>query len=407
MPKIILHIDFNSFFASVEQQANPFLRGKPIAITGKRGVKDMKRSIIATASIEAKLMGVKPPISTIEAKKICPQLILLPGDMRKYSEITKRMLKALRDNSDSIEQFSTDEAFADITKTAQDYLGATIIAQIIRNEIQKSCGKKCSVSIGIGPNKAIAKLASGSIKPNGFTVVQPNEVIGFLDSQPLGDLCGIGKATESHLNDLGINSFESLRRADKELLLREFKQVTGNWLFNIARGIENNNVSALEEVPKSVGHSYTFPYDLELDGEIKTNLLALSDQVAYRLRRDKLSAQVVSFFVRYHDFSANHAQIRLSQPAQDGLTLYKNAWALLDRIRDNQKRIRLMGISTSNLLENDAPVPLFHKDKKMQHTLKAYDCITHKFGSGAISRVATMKTFFQERASGWHYDHEI
>jgi len=404
---IILHIDFNSFFASVEQQANPFLRGKPIAITGKRGLKDMKRSIIATASIEAKKLGIKPPISAIEAEQICPQLILLPGDMRKYSEITKRMLKALRDNSDSVEQFSTDEAFADITKTAQDYFGATIIAQIIRNEIKKTCGNRCTVSIGIGPNRTIAKLASGTIKPNGFTVIQPNKVLSFLNSQPIGNLCGIGRATEAHLNELGIDSFPKLRLADKELLLREFKQVTGNWLYNIARGIDNNLVDPLEEAPKSVGHSYTFPYDLELDGEIKTNLLALADQVAYRLRKDKLSAQVVSFFVRYHDFSGNHAQIRLSQPAQDGLTLYKNAWALLDRVRNNQKRIRLMGISTSGLLESDAPVSLFLKDKKMQHTLKAYDCIAHKFGSQAISRAATMKTFFQERASGWHYDHEL
>lgn len=407
MSSIILHVDFNSFFASVEQQANPFLRGKPIAITGKRGAKEIKRSIVATASIEAKKMGVKPPMSAVEAKRICPQLILLPGDMRKYSDITKRMLKALKNNSDSVEQFSTDEAFADITKTAQDYFGATIIAQIIRNEINKTCGERCTVSIGIGPNKAIAKLASSTMKPNGLTVVQPNEVENFLYSQPIGGLCGIGQATEKHLNELGINSFKSLRNADKQLLINEFKQVTGNWLYNIARGIETNPVDEIEEAPKSVGHSYTFPYDLELDGEIKTNLLALSDQVAYRLRRDKLSAQVISLFVRYHDFSGNHAQIRLSQPAQDGLTLYKNAWVLLDRIRDNQKRIRLMGISTSSLLESDAPTSLFLKDKKMQHTLKAYDCIAHKFGSGAISRVATMKTFFQERASGWHYDHEI
>ncbi len=407
MSKIILHIDFNSFFASVEQQANPFLRGKPIAITGKRGLKDMKRSIVATASVEAKQLGVKTPMPIIEAKRICPELILLPGDMRKYSNITKRMLLALQKNSDAVEQFSTDEAFADITDTAEDYFGATIVAQIIRNEIKQTCGAHCRVSIGVGPNKTIAKLASNSVKPNGLTIVQPAEVQYFLDNKTLGEVCGIGIATEEHLEQIGISSFKTLRKANKQLLLNEFKSVAGNWLYNIARGISDENVSEDIDDPKSVGHSYTFPHDLESNAEIQTNLLALSDRVAYRLRRDGLSARSVSIFVRYSDFSGNHAQMRLTNPIQDGLMIYKNAWAVLDRIRDRNKRIRLIGVSTSNLIETDTPAPLFKKDKKMQRTLKAHDCIAIKFGQESISRAATMNTSFKERASGWHYDHEI
>lgn len=407
MSKIILHIDFNSFFASVEQQANPFLRGKPIAITGKRGVKDMKRSIVATASVEAKKQGVKTPMPVTEAKRICPELILLPGDMRKYSNITKRMLQTLRKNTDTVEQFSTDEAFADITSTAEDYFGATIVAQIIRDQIKKSCGAHCRVSIGIGPNKAIAKLASNSQKPNGLTIIQPHEVTDFLDSQKLADTCGIGKATEKHLERLGIISFQTLRKAKKDLLLNEFKSVAGNWLYNIARGISDDHVSDKIERPKSVGHSYTFPHDLEFDAEIKTNLLALSDKVAYRLRRDNFSANSVSVFVRYADFTSSHAQLRLSGPIQDGLMIYKNAWQVLDRIRNTNKRIRLIGISTSNLIESPAPESLFKKDKKMQRTLQAHDCIALKFGQRSISRAATMHTAFKERASGWHYDHEV
>jgi len=407
MSKIILHIDFNSFFASVEQQANPFLRGKPIAITGKRGVKDMTRSIVATASIEAKRLGVKTPMPIFEAKRICPELIVLPGDMRKYSEITKRMLKVLNENCDVVEQFSTDEAFADITCIAEDYFGATIIAQIIRNKISKTCGERCTVSIGIGPNKEIAKLASGAVKPNGLIVVQPNEVKAFLDKRSLGEVCGIGRATEKHLEKLGISSFKTLQKADKNLLLNEFKSVTGNWLYNIAQGIGNNKVNNQVEDPKSVGHSYTFPYDLESDIEIQTNLLALSDRVAYRLRRDGFGASTVSLLVRYSDFSSNHAQMRLENPINDGLMIYKNAWAILDRIRDTNKPIRLLGISTSNLTKANTPVPLFEKQKKMQRTLKACDYIAIKFGQDSVTRAATMRTSFKERASGWHYDHEI
>ncbi|MBT3230174.1 DNA polymerase IV [Candidatus Uhrbacteria bacterium] len=407
MSKIILHVDFNSFFASVEQQANPFLRGKAIAITGKRGLKDMKHSIVATASVEAKRLGVKTPMPISEARRICPELILLHGDMRKYSEITKRLLSALKKNSDAVEQFSTDEAFADITSTAQDYFGATIVAQIIRNEIAKSCGKHCTVSIGVGPNKTIAKLASNSVKPNGLTIVQPQDVKAFLDSQPLGDVCGIGKATEKHLENLGISSFGTLRKANKQLLLNEFKTIAGSWLYDIARGISDDHVSEIVEDPKSIGHSYTFPHDLDSDVEIQTNLLALSDRVAYRLRRDGFSAGSISIFVRYSDFSANHAQLQTKEMVQDGLIIYKNAWAMIDKIRDTNKSIRLIGVSTSNLTKSDAPMSLFQKDKKMQRTLKAHDCIAVKFGQESISRASTMNTSFKERASGWHYDHEI
>ena len=407
MSKIILHIDFNSFFASVEQQANPFLRGKPIAITGKRGLKDMKRSIVATASVEAKRRGVKTPMPIKEARRICPELILLHGDMRKYSEITKRLLLALHKNSDAVEQFSTDEAFADITNAAEDYLGATIVAQIIRNEIKKTCGAHCRVSIGIGPNKAIAKLASGSVKPNGLTVVQPKDVQAFLNNQELGDVCGIGKATEKHLEKLGISSFRTLQMASKDMLLSEFKSIAGNWLYNIARGVSDDHVSEVVENPKSIGHSYTFPHDLESDVEIQTNLLALSDRVAFRLRRDGFSAKSISIFVRYADFSSNHAQIKVGDNVQDGLIIYKNAWASLDRIRNVNKKIRLIGVSVSNLTKCETAASLFSKNKKMQRTLKAHDCIAVKFGQGAISRAATMRTSFKERASGWHYDHEI
>ncbi|MBU4453090.1 DNA polymerase IV [Patescibacteria group bacterium] len=404
---IILHVDFNSFFASVEQQANPFLRGKPIAITGKRGIKDMKRSIVATASIEAKRLAVKTPMPVMEAKRICPELILLPGDMRKYSEITDRMLRVLRENSDKIEQFSTDEAFADITSIAQDYFGATIIAQIIRNQIAQACGELCSVSIGVGPSKTIAKLASGETKPNGLTIVQPSEVISYLDKKPLEDVCGIGRATIKHLESIGISSFQTLRMASMKKLVHEFKPITGMWLYNIARGIEHDGVNDSQEDPKSIGHSYTFAHDLEFDAEIKTNLLSIADTVALRLRKMKFKAGHISLLVRYNDFSSNHIGIKLTNSVNDGLSIYKYASQLLNKVRDINKPIRLLGISTSQFSNLEKPVSLFLKDQKMQSALCAQDCILEKFGNRALCRAATISSVFQERASGWHYDHQL
>ena len=286
---IILHLDFNSFFASVEQQANPFLRNKAIAVGGKSGGAGtgstggraplLARTVVTTASREAKALGIKTAMGSMEAMRILPSLIMIQGDPQKYSEITKRFLNIMRRYSDAVEQFSTDEAFADITQAAGDYFGATALALQIKEDIARECGPYCTVSIGIAPNKLIAKLAGESRKPDGLTVVPPADVINFIDSQPFSAFCGIGSKTEEKLTELGISDVKSLRRAPLSLLRSHFKN-QGDWLYLAARGAGDDQVSDKVEDPKSIGHSYTFPYDLELEAELKTNLLALSDKVA-------------------------------------------------------------------------------------------------------------------------------
>ncbi|MBI5369754.1 DNA polymerase IV [Candidatus Uhrbacteria bacterium] len=207
IPSIILHIDMNSYFASVEQQANPFLRGKPIGITGKH----QERSIIATASIEAKRLGVKTAMSTWEAKQICPSLILYPGDPEKYSDITRRFNATYREFTDRVESFSVDESFLDLSERTPDYFGAACIALTIRQRLKEELGEYITASIGIAPNKLMAKLSSESVKPNGLTVTPPQQVLNLLDRSALQDLCGIGPCIEQRLNALGIFTFKQLR----------------------------------------------------------------------------------------------------------------------------------------------------------------------------------------------------
>src|SRR3989344_1081932 len=183
--RIIIHADMNSYFASVEQQANPRLRGKPIGVTGKR----TERSVVAAASREA--------------KKICPSIILVPGDPEKYGEITERFNAIFRDLSDKLERFSVDESFLDVTETARDYLGAIMVAQIIRRRLREECGEWITASIGIARNKLLAKAASETMKPDGLVVVKPGDEIAFLDSCDLQDPCGVGPRTARHLERLG------------------------------------------------------------------------------------------------------------------------------------------------------------------------------------------------------------
>lgn len=424
MNKIILHLDFNSFFASVEQQANPFLRGKPIAVAGKgkhsidvaaahassRRIRidqaNYQRTVVTTASIEAKRRGVKTAMSSIEAKRICPELIIIPGDPHKYSQITERFLTILRRYADAVEQFSTDEAFADLTIGGQDYFGATMLAQRIRSDVRSEIGAFCTASIGIAPNKLAAKLACESKKPNGLTVVQPDQLVAFVRHQPLQAICGIGPRIERRLHELGISSMRSLQETPLHVLVSEFKSY-GNFLYFAAHGIGDDEVIDAEEPPKSIGHSYTFPHDLREDAEIQKNLLALCDKVAWRMRRDGFIAKRLSVYVRYQDFGGTGGEKQYREPMIDGLDLFKNAWRLVDALSNPNYGVRLLGISASDLHESPMPKSLFPKPEKMQAVLRSLDKIQSRFGSGSWQRAVTLGTLFKERTSGWHYDHEV
>lgn len=420
--RIILHIDFNSFFASVEQQANPFLRGKPIAITGKSKraldsadlpagfrleVKqtDMTRTVVTTASKEAKALGVKTAMSSHEAKRIAPELIMIPGDPRKYSEITHRFLAILKRYTPLVEQFSMDEAFADLTDIAEDYMGATMVAQMIRNDIARECGEACTVSLGIAPNKTMAKLACESKKPSGLTVVPYWQVEDFVLRQPLAAICGIGFRIEARLAGMGITSMRELKRKSRSELRAAFKQY-GDFLYDIARGRGSTIVSPEKEDPKSIGHSYTFPHNLIHTYEINRHLLAISEKVAFRLRKQGFYATRLNIYLRYGNKRGDGMSFRFKDPIADSLDLYKQALRCMQKIRNTQEGIRLIGLSVSGLVKSPPPVSLWPKQEKHYGTLLAVDKLSHRYGFGTIKRGATANLSFKERVSGWHYDHE-
>lgn len=404
MQRIILHIDMNSYFASVEQQANPFLRGKAIGVTGKR----KERSVVAAASREAKKLGVKTAMSTWEAKRILPSIILVAGDPEKYGDITRRFNAIFRDYTPLVEQFSVDESFLDVTDVAQDYLGATAIALAIRERLRVECGDFITASIGVAPNKLLAKLASETIKPSGLTVVRPHQVIDLLDRCALQDLCGIGPRIADRLGDLGIHSFAQLRQFPLSKLAAEFKSY-GLWLHNAAHGIGDDVVSADAEDPKSVGHSYTLPADTSDPTVVQRHLLALCDKVAWRLRRDGFAARCVTAYVRFADFSGAGKQHRFQEPTNDGLELFKIAWGLIlaNGKKVPGKQVRLVGISTSDLITGSRPTSLFRKDRNVVSTLRALDEIQARYGDRAWTRASLLTTSVLERMSGFRYDHEL
>lgn len=420
----------NSYFASVEQQANPFLRGKAIAITGKNfNGQEQTRSVVTTASIEAKKLGVKTAMSTWEAKRICPSLILYPGDPEKYSAIMHRFNGIFRDFTHIVDQFSVDESFLDVTEVAGDYLGASFIAQAIRTRLLEDCGERITASIGVAPNKLMAKLAGESVKPNGLTVIKPENIIRFIDTRELQDLCGIGHRIEARLNNLGIYTFQQLREFPLDRLEKEFKSY-GIWLHEAAHGRDSSAVSAAIQTgvvgskttqeraddPKSVGHSYTLPQNSYDPVEIQRYLLRLCDAVGWRLRRDGFVARRVSAYVRYGDFSSAGQQHVFKEPTADGFNIFKNAWRILQNLPSfprgdtggfGMKPIRLVGVSASHLSDGPAQPSLFKKDRKLAAAIDALDLIQHRYGRGVWTRASLVNTQIKNRSSGFHFDHEI
>jgi len=377
--RVIMHIDMNAFFASVEQQANPELRGKPIAVTGAG-----HRTVITTSSYEARAFGVKTGMAVWEAKRCCPQLIIVTGDNRKYTYTSSRIMRMMQDYTPLVEVFSIDEAFMDVSHSLALFGSAETIAHQLKARIRHNFGITCSV--GIAPNKLLAKLASDMQKPDGLTIIKPEDVKRLMERMPIQELCGIGKKTQRQLNMMSIYTCRELGRCDEERLTRKFG-IVGRRLKLMGQGIDNSPVipEELQDEVKSVGHSMTLERDISHPDDIRRFLLQLSEMVGSRARRYNVSGKTVSLYIRYADFFTNlgrqttvHDYINLSSD------IYSTTLSILDSIELEQP-IRLMGISLSNLKHQAAQLPLFEEDRKKQLATQAMDSINQKFGSMSVT----------------------
>lgn len=400
--KTIIHIDFNSYFASVEQQANPRLRGKPIGVTGGDR---MERTVLGAASVEAKKYGVKTGMQIWEAKKLCPQIILVKGDSDKYLEVTKRFLTILKNYSPYLEVFSIDEVFLEIEssrkslESSEDNLDSRLLtlvttAQDIKRRIKSEIGEWIRCSIGISYNKLMAKLAGSLQKPDGLVVIPDQQTaIEVLDKVELDEICGIGPRIKNRLNNMGIFNFSTLRKVPLEALLASFKSY-GQTLYNMARGIDESPlVPFYEKVEvKSVGHRHTIDHDTADPDEIKQILLKLTELVARRLRAKKLVGKTVSCWYRNSDFTGEGMQVTTAY-TNDGLEIFKAAWMVFLKIWDPSTssgqvwKIRMIGVSISNLKpEIPQTLSLLPESNRQEKIIKTLDKINDKYGEFTLRR---------------------
>ena len=379
--RTILHIDQNAFFASVEQQANPDLRGKPIAVVGAA-----HRTVITTASYEARAFGVRTGMAIWEGKRACPELIIVRGDNKKYTYTSSRIVEMMREYTPLVEPFSIDEAFLDVTHSLKLFGSAETIACQLKAKIRHSFGITCS--IGIAPNKLLAKLASDMQKPDGLTIITPDRAGKVLERMPVGELCGVGKKLQKQLLlYCNITTCGELGRCDEEKLRKRFGSI-GSALKRMGQGIDDSPVIAMEdeEQVKSIGHSMTLPRDIEEREQIFKRLLQLSEMVGRRARKYGLAGKSISVHVRLGDFFSNfQKQTTINRYINLSDDIYKAAVRLYDSLKVDQP-VRLLGISLSNLREGEDEQPsLFEENRKKEQLTKAMDEINNRLGDFRVT----------------------
>jgi len=395
--RTILHVDMNAYFASVEQASNPQLRGKPIAVGGGVGG---KRTIVAACSYEAKFRGVKNAMTAWDARKICPDLILVSGDMTKYIYTSSEIIKILREYTDLVEVFSIDECFLDVTGTKNRFGGELAIAREIKRKIRERFHLTCS--IGIGPNKLLAKLAGELKKPDGLMVIRPEDVPQKLMNIEVSRLCGVGRKLEGYLADLGIRTFGDLNRYPREKLVKRFGMACGEQLYAMGQGKDNSEVLPYrEEIAKSMGHSYTLPKATGDIDEVKAYLLRLAEQVGRRLRKDHYQGNVIHLALGFEDFKFWGKQKKIEDCLDDGFEIFTVAVRLLDdshfSTARRQTRFRFVGVSVSNLIHNLDQVSLFAEKERQKKVLAAVDEINNRYGDGKIERLATLRAKIHQK----------
>jgi DNA polymerase IV len=376
--RLILHIDMDAFFISVEQRDNPALLRKPAAVCGS-----LSRSVVTSATYEARPYGIRAGMSTQEAKRRCPQLILVPGNHSKYTETSARIFAILKKVTPMVEVASIDEAYLDVTQSLLLFRSPLHLAQSIKDQIRES--EQLTCSIGVAPNKLLAKLGSGLKKPDGLVVIRKEDVEATLKDLPVSKLYGIGPKLTEALNSIGIITCSQLGRFPISELTKRFGAI-GEGLHEMGLGLDESPVVPFdeEEDAKSISHSVTLEEDTSDPNTLKKVLLQLSERVSRRMRREGFYGKRIAITVRYSDFFTFSKQKTLSKWVNGGNEIFQYASEIFKSV-SHPKPIRLLGVGISLLKKDWCQLDLFEKKDKKDNLLKAMDRVNERFGDWTLT----------------------
>jgi nucleotidyltransferase/DNA polymerase involved in DNA repair len=359
-----LHVDLDAFFASVEQLDHPEYRGKPLIVGGIPGE---RRSVVSTASYEARKFGVHSAMPIVKAYELCPNGIYVHCRMKRYLELSAQIMDIFRTFSPDVEQMSIDEAFIDLTGTEKLFGDPAGTARRIKLAVKAQTG--LTVSVGLASNRYIAKLASELSKPNGFSEIIPGTEESFMLSRPIEKIWGIGDKTRKRIYDAGLKTAYDIHEKSRELLCIMFGNATGNFLYNTVRGRENDCFRHETKI-HSISAECTFPYDLTDIYTAETAIMELAHTVMFRLLREEMTSRTVVLKLRYDDFST-----MTSQDSSDEIMstddFYNRACRLFEKHYEHGRGIRLLGIGAGNA-ENETvhQEELFDSDSKKKQAVE-------------------------------------
>ncbi len=403
--RTILHVDMDAFYVSVELRRRPELQGMAVVVggTGNRGV-------VAAASYEARRFGVFSAMSSAHARRLCPQAVFLPGDHALYAEVSAQVQEIFRDVTPLVEPIALDEAFLDATGALRLLGDGPTIARSIRARVATELQLSCSV--GVAPNKFLAKLASQAAKPTaspagvrpgrGVVEVLPGEELAFLHPLPVQALWGVGPATLERLQRLGVTTVGELATLGEQPLVAALGKAAGRQLHRLAHALDERPVEP-DRPTKSIGHEETYPDDLTSLAELRTQVVRLADSVAARLRANGSAARTITLKVRFASFQTITRSATSRTPLTTGPSIARAVIPMLEAI-DPTPGIRLLGVSGSNLTapteqlslldgsdDRSAGADPLAVEHAWHEASEAIDDIRHRFGQEAIGPASTMR----------------
>lgn len=371
----ILHVDLDAFYASVEVLKDLSLAGRPVVVGGAG-----PRGVVMSASYEARAFGICNAMPAVRARRLCPDAVFVPPDFEAYQAHSNRFREILLAVSPLVEPISLDEAFVDVSGAVLLFGSPERIARKVRREVREAVGVSCSV--GVGPNKLVAKLASKQAKPDGLVVVRADEVRGFLDPLPARALWGIGEKTMEVLSRLGVRTIGDLAAVSLAVLGRLVGEQHARDLHGLARGEAERPVVPYEP-PKSVSHEETFGRDLDDEEELLREILALSRRVGTRLRREGYRARTVTLKVRLATFTTLTRSRTLDAPTDVAAELYEVASLLFRGLPGVRRRVRLLGVQAAGLVPAGEEQLALLRGERWGDVERAVDRIERRFGRGA------------------------
>ncbi|WP_353892678.1 DNA polymerase IV [Proteinivorax hydrogeniformans] len=396
----IIHMDMDSFFAAVEKRDRPQLKDKPVIMANDP--KENPRAVVSTACYVARKFGVKSAMSAAHAQRLCPDGIFIAPNKNKYAKESKIIMEILHSFTPAVEPLSIDEAFLDVKGCEKLWGSSREIAKKIQQKILKETGLTCS--LGIAPNKYLAKLCSDYKKPNGITYLPPDKVNQFLLPLEVGKIWGVGGKLKAELNKLGIYTVADLQKCSQSFLTKRFNKM-GTQLWSLARGIDNRPVQSVQKA-QSISREYTFKEDIRDKNYLGGVVYSISDEISRKLRAEDIKAKTVYIKVKFSCHKTITRQISIISGTMLSSEISQKAVKLLEDVFKFEKQpIRLLGVGVANLTSQESKQLSFFDDaditgEKEEKLLASLDEVLKKYGESSVFRASTPNVIMEEKLRG-------